>query len=100
MYVDPTVVQMTRELAPVLGFAVGGWTLVAVIRAWRGTGKVVANKPPSAELMQPLEQRLQRLEQATDAIALQTERIAEGQRFVTKLLSDAEHQPPRLGAPR
>jgi hypothetical protein len=31
---------------------------------------------------------MERLEQALDAIAVQVERIAEGQRFTTKLLSD------------
>jgi hypothetical protein len=32
--------------------------------------------------------RLSRLEQAVDAIALEVERISEGQRFTTKLLTD------------
>ena len=32
--------------------------------------------------------RLERIEQAIDAMAVEVERIAEGQRFVTKLLSD------------
>lgn len=42
-------------------------------------------------------QRLERLEGAVDAIAVEIERISEGQRFVTKLLS--ENQPaPMLGA--
>jgi len=34
------------------------------------------------------EERFARLEQAVDAIALEVERISEGQRFTTKLLSD------------
>ena len=47
-------------------------------------------------------QRLERLEHGMDAIALEIERISEGQRFVTRLLSEA--QPPvgqsnRLGSP-
>lgn len=33
-------------------------------------------------------QRLERMEQAIDAIAVEVERISEGQRFTTKLLSD------------
>jgi hypothetical protein len=33
-------------------------------------------------------QRLERLEQAVDAIAIEVERISEGQRFVTRLLSE------------
>ncbi|HUF31319.1 MAG TPA: hypothetical protein VMM77_11775, partial [Gemmatimonadaceae bacterium] len=34
-------------------------------------------------------ERLERMEQAIDAIAVEVERISEGQRFATKLLSDA-----------
>ncbi|HXF25451.1 MAG TPA: hypothetical protein VN602_13060 [Gemmatimonadaceae bacterium] len=84
-------------LAVVLSLGIVGWTIVAFTRARRG--KVIATNP-SPELLQPVEQRLQRLEQTTEAIALEVERVAEGQRFVTKLLSDAEHQPSRLGTPR
>lgn len=42
--------------------------------------------------------RLQRLESAVDAIAIEMERVSEGQRFVTKLLAEAER--PRIGVPR
>lgn len=90
--------QIMNDAAPLVALAIGGWTVVAIVKTWRG-GKTVA-KAPSPELLQPVEERLERLERNTEAIALQVERIAEGQRFVTKLLSDAEHQPPRLGAPR
>jgi hypothetical protein len=34
------------------------------------------------------EARLERMEQAVDAIAIEIERISEGQRFTTRLLSD------------
>ena len=34
------------------------------------------------------ESRLERIEQAIDAIAVEVERISEGQRFTTKLLSE------------
>jgi hypothetical protein len=44
-------------------------------------------------------QRLERLESSVDAIAIEIERISEGQRFVTKLL--AEGQPaPMIGSPQ
>ena len=42
-------------------------------------------------------QRLERVEGAVDAIALEIERISEGQRFVTKLLSESQPT-PMLGA--
>jgi hypothetical protein len=40
-----------------------------------------------------LEARLERIEVAVQAIALETERIAEGQRFTTKLLTGRPDQP-------
>ena len=40
--------------------------------------------------------RLSRLEQAVDAIALEVERISEGQRFTTKLLSEQARQSNKL----
>ncbi len=42
-------------------------------------------------------QRLERLEAAVDTIAIEIERISEGQRFVTKLLSESQPA-PMLGA--
>jgi biopolymer transport protein ExbB/TolQ len=51
--------------------------------------------------------RLERVEQAVDAIALEVERMSEGQRFVTRLLaeraegaSDAAARPERVATPR
>ncbi|MFL5604845.1 MAG: hypothetical protein ACJ8AD_00230 [Gemmatimonadaceae bacterium] len=41
--------------------------------------------------------RLERMEQAIDSIAIEIERISEGQRFTTKLL--AERVPPASAAP-
>jgi hypothetical protein len=42
--------------------------------------------------------RLERMEQAIDSIAVEVERISEGQRFTTKLLSDRT-QPNAIEAP-
>ena len=40
------------------------------------------------------EDRMARLEQAVEAIALEVERISEGQRFTTRLLAErAQHEP-------
>jgi hypothetical protein len=57
-----------------------------------------ASRPgPSPAVFTETAQRLERLEASVDAIAIEIERISEGQRFVTKLLS--ENQPaPMLGA--
>src|SRR5215216_2776238 len=39
--------------------------------------------------------RLERMEQAIDSIAVEVERISEGQRFTTKLLAERNNAPPR-----
>ncbi len=45
-----------------------------------------------------IEQRLAAIEQAIETVAVEVERISEGQRFTTKLL--AERAPEELGRPR
>ncbi len=48
-----------------------------------------SEKPLRGGALAPeLDARLERMEQAIQAIAIETERIAEGQRFTTKLLSE------------
>jgi archaellum component FlaC len=57
-----------------------------------------ANRPgPPAAAFTETAQRLERLESSVDAIAIEIERISEGQRFVTKLLSESQPA-PMLGA--
>jgi hypothetical protein len=43
----------------------------------------------NGEIPSEVKERLERMEQAIDSIAIEVERISEGQRFTTKLLSDA-----------
>ena len=40
--------------------------------------------------------RLQRMEQAIEAVAIEIERISEGQRFTTKLLSEGRAASPQI----
>lgn len=54
------------------------------------------NRAPDLMVSDRIEERLTRIEQAVDAVAVEVERISEGQRFTTKLLS--EKQKERLGA--
>ena len=53
-------------------------------------------QPPSREVIE----RLERMEHAIDSIAVEVERISEGQRFTTKLLSDRETESARALPPR
>ena len=43
--------------------------------------------------------RLERIEQAVEAVAIEVERISEGQRFTTKLLSEGKGPESRQSAP-
>lgn len=57
-----------------------------------------SNRPAIApQALTETAQRLERLESSVDAIAIEVERISEGQRFVTKLLSEGQGA-PALGA--
>jgi hypothetical protein len=74
-----------------LGFAsiIGGTIIVVyALRVWSLRGRA---KGP-AELPRGVDQRLERIEQAVDAIAIEVERISEGQRFTTKLLADRANE--------
>ena len=59
--------------------------------------------PATASLPHDVAARLERMEQAIDAIAVEMERVSEGQRFTTKLLTErgGERVPARAdGEPR
>ncbi|HUQ19485.1 MAG TPA: hypothetical protein VM099_07715 [Gemmatimonadaceae bacterium] len=58
-------------------------------RIWKRTNTA----PRPAALSDDATKRLERLEQGMDAIAIEIERVSEGQRFVTKLLSEAHNSP-------
>jgi len=62
-------------------------------RIWKRTTRETR---PAAQLSPQVDQRLERLEQGVDAIAIEIERITEGQRFVTKLLSESTQSPLSL----
>ncbi|HEY6218912.1 MAG TPA: hypothetical protein VIV65_02575 [Gemmatimonadaceae bacterium] len=59
-------------------------------RVWRGG----ARPDPGTTLVAS---RLERLEQSVDAIAIEVERISEGQRFVTKVIAE-QQTVPRIGS--
>ncbi len=64
----------------------------------RSIWKRASGPKQNAVLDRDNNERLQRLESAVDAIAIEMERVSEGQRFVTKLLADADRA--RIGVPR
>ena len=67
-------------------------TLAYARRLWRRGAVAVSALP------QELMDRLTRLDQAVDSIAVEVERIGEGQRFVTRVL--AERPPEAMALPQ
>ena len=65
---------------------------VSISRMFWRRGSLPKQSPQSAENTQ----RLERMEQAIDSIAIEIERVSEGQRFVTRLMAD--RQGAALGA--
>jgi hypothetical protein len=63
------------------------YSINAIARAWVARGRDEARLLNQTATPLP-DARLDRLEQAVDAIALEVERISETQRFTTKLLSE------------
>lgn len=62
---------------------------------WKRTSE--PSRPRGIESDQVM-RRLEQLQQSVEAMAIEVERISEGQRFVTKLMSDRDRQ--SLGAGR
>lgn len=83
-----------KVIVAVSFFVSVAYTINSIARA------AVAHRREEAKLEResspPLsEARLARIEQAVEAIALEVERISEGQRFTTKLLSEQSRPAPK-----
>ena len=83
---------MSREEAIVAIIAIVAGTVMVVgvagSIAWAWVrGKRAAAAVPDGSVAR-IEQRLERMEQAIDAVAVEMERVSEGQRFTSRLLSE------------
>ena len=76
----------------IVTISIGVPLVVALAKKWEREAK----QPP--RLTADIATRLERIEQAVDAVAIEVERISEGQRFTTRLLS--ERQPLHAPADR
>ena len=80
MYADP------GEVIGILGsLTIIGAVLFPIARA---LGRRIEGKPQAAQLPAGTDARLDRIEHAVEANAVEDERISEGQRFTTKLLAE------------
>ena len=65
-------------------------TIITLVRLWVNRSRSTGAPPAQLE---PVMDRLLRIEQTLDSVAIEVERISEAQRFTTKLLSDREKVP-------
>lgn len=83
---DPTVIVMLGAFVSAVVVVIG----FPVARAYSRKIEAEARNP---RIPPEVMHRLDRIEQAVDAVAIEVERISEGQRFTTKLLSEGESAP-------
>ena len=88
---------MFHELIPIVMFVTIGATVVGLPIA-RAFARRIDRQGTTPSVPPETAARLERMEQAIDTIALEIERISEGQRFTTKLLSDRGARPANAGA--
>lgn len=83
--------RLGRDAVPIVSilsvFVLGPFALAMARLIWR-RGSVTPARPAVSDAA--TQNRLEQLQQSVDAIALEVERISEGQRFVTKLLNERE----------
>jgi len=89
----PEILVPFGAFATAISLAIG----VPIARAW---ARKMDSESKNPQIPMEVAARLERMEQAIDSVALEVERISEGQRFTTKLLSEGRGGgEPRLGAP-
>lgn len=86
MYIGPEIVVPLGGMTMIVAIVVGR----PLVSAW---GKKLENEAKRPALPAEVSTRLERMEQSIDAIAVEIERISEGQRFTTKLLAEAKDTP-------
>ncbi len=90
----PEVVHMADSFFVMVGILALGIPIIrAVIRRWERSPQL----PPPAS--PDVTSRLERIEQAVEAVAIEVERIAEAQRYSAKLLAEQQKRLPRADAP-
>ena len=71
-----------------------------MLRTWWLHREKMKGLSMTNQALSPSDERLARVEQAVESIAIEVERIGEGQRFVTKLMNDrAQPMPERVSIP-
>jgi hypothetical protein len=91
MFWDEDIVIPIAFFLTIVVLAIGIPLVRALARKWE-------RAPLRPELPADLRERLARIEQGMDSIAVEVERISEGQRFTTKLFAERAGALPPLAA--
>jgi hypothetical protein len=81
---------MGPEIAVPLGFFATAIIVVIGVPMARAFSRRMDAQSRNPQIPSEVAARLERMEQAIDSVALEVERISEGQRFTTKLLSEGK----------
>ena len=82
-YIPHEVVEIVRSFFITIGVIALG---IPLMRAF--TRRFVDRPPATPVLAANVENRLERIEQAVEAVAIEVERISESQRYLTKLMAE------------
>ena len=78
-----------EAIAIAIVFGITGWML----KSWLSHQEKMKELSLTKERLDSSDERLARVENAVESIAVEIERISEGQRYVTKMLNEGAQQP-------
>jgi hypothetical protein len=82
---------IVKDVAIVMVLVITGWML----KTWLNHREKMKGLSMAGQGLMSADERLARVEQAVESIAIEMERIGEGQRYVTKLLNEPGRPVPQ-----
>jgi len=84
--------ELAKDVAIIIVLLITGWML----KTWLSHREKMKGLDMTKQNLASSDQRLERVEQAVESIAIEIERIGEGQRYVTNLLNERPKHVPAL----
>jgi hypothetical protein len=81
--------ELAKDASILILLVITGWML----KTWLNHREKMKGLSMAGQGLMSSDERLARVEQAVESIAIEMERIGEGQRYVTKLLNEPGRQP-------
>lgn len=92
----PDIPPNVREVSML--FIVSMAAAIILTPLMRAFGRILERRTPQQHLPPEILQQLTRMEQAIETVAVEVERVSEGQRFATKLLAERERSAVDAGS--